>query len=119
MSFACQPQRAAAAENRSEVRGLLGRGLARWDELDDVGIDLDLAGVERRGNSIVSVQDPVTARVQDDIDRWQDGEAVDPGPDPLPAALPIETPERFQREEVDRKSTRLNSSHPSISYAVF
>src|SRR5690348_18163461 len=25
----------------------------------------------------------------------------------------------LQREERDRKSTRLNSSHPSISYAVF
>src|SRR5690348_17415231 len=27
--------------------------------------------------------------------------------------------ERVQRGEKDRKSTRLNSSHPSISYAVF
>src|SRR4051794_41393153 len=28
-------------------------------------------------------------------------------------------PERRRHERVDRKSTRLNSSHPSISYAVF
>src|SRR5438876_4187725 len=28
-------------------------------------------------------------------------------------------PQRRHRERVDRKSTRLNSSHPSISYAVF
>src|SRR5690348_17991557 len=27
--------------------------------------------------------------------------------------------ELIQRERSDRKSTRLNSSHPSISYAVF
>src|SRR5690348_17816915 len=26
---------------------------------------------------------------------------------------------RFDTEKLDRKSTRLNSSHPSISYAVF
>src|SRR5438876_4600336 len=27
--------------------------------------------------------------------------------------------ESFRRKWIDRKSTRLNSSHPSISYAVF
>src|SRR6266487_2822983 len=50
------------------------------------------------------------------------GAALDLGPDPLgvqrlvvvgPAAL---VPDERGR---DRKSTRLNSSHPSISYAVF
>src|SRR5690348_17753167 len=30
-----------------------------------------------------------------------------------------ERDEKLSQEEADRKSTRLNSSHPSISYAVF
>src|SRR5690348_17543986 len=30
-----------------------------------------------------------------------------------------DTVRRFEQPIVDRKSTRLNSSHPSISYAVF
>src|SRR5438876_5249344 len=30
-----------------------------------------------------------------------------------------ETPAHRRRRQADRKSTRLNSSHPSISYAVF
>src|SRR5690348_17766880 len=34
----------------------------------------------------------------------------------LQSASPFRDP---KREEQDRKSTRLNSSHPSISYAVF
>src|SRR5438876_7066636 len=43
---------------------------------------------------------------------------------PLRVAAPLPAPpvarQRRQREaSVDRKSTRLNSSHPSISYAVF
>src|SRR3989442_7557340 len=43
------------------------------------------------------------------------------GPD---RAAGLELPQRFaglrvEREEVDRKSTRLNSSHVRISYAVF
>src|SRR5690348_17950678 len=37
-----------------------------------------------------------------------------------PAAAPITMPGHTGgRESRDRKSTRLNSSHPSISYAVF
>src|SRR5438309_3568751 len=31
----------------------------------------------------------------------------------------LKFPGKFQREGLDRKSTRLNSSHSSISYAVF
>src|SRR5690242_20828674 len=31
----------------------------------------------------------------------------------------IRIPERIVRKNIDRKSTRLNSSHMSISYAVF
>src|SRR5438876_8941401 len=39
---------------------------------------------------------------------------------PAPAATePAERPDAGARQVRDRKSTRLNSSHPSISYAVF
>src|SRR5690348_17835320 len=31
----------------------------------------------------------------------------------------IDVSDRYRWEQEDRKSTRLNSSHPSISYAVF
>src|SRR3712207_8994652 len=37
----------------------------------------------------------------------------DPGRDP------VAEPEVLEQEAVDRKSTRLNSSHANISYAVF
>src|SRR5438876_1544676 len=46
-----------------------------------------------------------------------------PGRAPEPAIEPDQTPRSAEPEpewpELDRKSTRLNSSHPSISYAVF
>src|SRR3712207_7112776 len=55
---------------------------------------------------------------------------VDPGADPEPAQgpparfrahVPLHRarPRRRPRDERDRKSTRLNSSHANISYAVF
>src|SRR5438128_5639235 len=40
------------------------------------------------------------------------GAAVPPSPPPL-------SPPHPQQRQIDRKSTRLNSSHGSISYAVF
>src|SRR6266487_5710238 len=58
--------------------------------------------------------------------RWRHGHhGVLPGPGGLAAAgLDAEAgavpgPELLGRSRDDRKSTRLNSSHPSISYAVF
>src|SRR5438876_6780410 len=62
---------------------------------------------------------------------WEDaarewGRAATAAPDQVPnaaaqlAEVPPEQRERVTRALVgDRKSTRLNSSHPSISYAVF
>src|SRR5438445_1429544 len=35
----------------------------------------------------------------------------------FPAALPLQ--DRWETRDLDRKSTRLNSSHANISYAVF
>src|SRR5690348_17385570 len=40
-------------------------------------------------------------------------------PSPNPREGPEERSEEKIRHDLDRKSTRLNSSHPSISYAVF
>src|SRR5690348_17803796 len=37
----------------------------------------------------------------------------------IAARLRVEARRRLVEEQQDRKSTRLNSSHPSISYAVF
>src|SRR5258707_3974096 len=59
--------------------------------------------------------------------------SADPGPGPLPAEATLTRPCRFWSPSVgdlvglggsptegeDRKSTRLNSSHANISYAVF
>src|SRR3712207_7946445 len=73
-----------------------------------------------------SLQEPVTGRVRavfrDHVQR------VDPGAEALrhPPAIGGEhrrvddhVGERDLAEELDRKSTRLNSSHANISYAVF
>src|SRR5690348_18213607 len=38
---------------------------------------------------------------------------------PLDIAFPVWSPVQPVENLLDRKSTRLNSSHPSISYAVF
>src|SRR5688572_9563558 len=44
---------------------------------------------------------------------------VDALPDPYRAVFVLRAVEEFTVEETDRKSTRLNSSHSQISYAVF
>src|SRR5207249_8708871 len=61
--------------------------------------------------------------------RWHVAPVRDDLPAPPPAAIERRSPERLTLELVglslgalerlDRKSTRLNSSHVSISYAVF
>src|SRR5690625_6896591 len=38
---------------------------------------------------------------------------------PVTLALSLHAPDDALRDEIDRKSTRLNSSHVAISYAVF
>src|SRR5690348_17379246 len=44
----------------------------------------------------------------------------DQRPEPIPARRPLRgVLRRPPAQDTDRKSTRLNSSHPSISYAVF
>src|SRR5438876_6604590 len=43
----------------------------------------------------------------------------EPVPPRAPAARPASPPSPPSPQALDRKSTRLNSSHPSISYAVF
>src|SRR6266567_6826019 len=43
----------------------------------------------------------------------------DPVAQPVGEALPVLPAEQDHREVLDRKSTRLNSSHSQISYAVF
>src|SRR5690348_17757959 len=45
-------------------------------------------------------------------------DSVPAAPDPIAQRL-SETARRLGQSPEDRKSTRLNSSHPSISYAVF
>src|SRR2546421_2192297 len=38
---------------------------------------------------------------------------------PVNGTVEVGGPEKFRLDELDRKSTRLNSSHDQISYAVF
>src|SRR3712207_8971501 len=47
------------------------------------------------------------------LERWVDPDA------PADASLPFVTPDDRTLTPPDRKSTRLNSSHANISYAVF
>src|SRR3712207_8373859 len=47
---------------------------------------------------------------------WTTPKPFEPAPDPQGPASPQQRP---PLQEADRKSTRLNSSHANISYAVF
>src|SRR5690348_14312005 len=59
-----------------------------------------------------------TGTVQlDDVDVYADG--VDVVSVRRTVGMVFQKPNPFPTMSVDRKSTRLNSSHPSISYAVF
>src|SRR5256886_6529930 len=68
--------------------------------------------------------DPVGHRLQEDLFQSlvESADYTD-GRTPLPArsggALQLATPEAIRKAFSDRKSTRLNSSHSQISYAVF
>src|SRR5690348_18028234 len=52
---------------------------------------------------------------------WSGGEEPSTGAiqSDASASLPMKASHRPSGDHTDRKSTRLNSSHPSISYAVF
>src|SRR5690348_17665786 len=67
-----------------------------------------------------SVEVDARHQVAADADLLRD-EEVDVGVGVEAGAEPPrrERAERVERDVADRKSTRLNSSHPSISYAVF
>src|SRR5258707_6872813 len=52
----------------------------------------------------------------------EEGRRAHPAPGPVPKLTPeqlVQLPARLDRGAEDRKSTRLNSSHANISYAVF
>src|SRR3712207_7179841 len=86
--------------------------LFRSDDADGVAADeRRVPGkVLRRGEAL---GDAGGAREEpEEVDA--DGDLVDGRPDRLPGVLALEPPELL-----DRKSTRLNSSHANISYAVF
>src|SRR3712207_7514094 len=62
---------------------------------------------------------PYTTLFRSDLVHRVRGAALDLGGDVLlPRLLQRQEPEQAEREQ-DRKSTRLNSSHANISYAVF
>src|SRR5690348_17599722 len=55
-----------------------------------------------------------------DSPQQQFGEPAEEKPNTVPSIRPVEVHCPLDRaDRRDRKSTRLNSSHPSISYAVF
>src|SRR5262245_2633520 len=100
MALAGGTKRPAAREDGCEWSRALRRRAVRRHELHDVCIDLDLPGVEPRGDPVVAVENPIAVAEAQDVDRRQDRETIDRRPDPLPTALPVEAPERLQREEV-------------------
>src|SRR5688572_31513554 len=56
----------------------------------------------------------------DSVPPWAQQTMRDHADDPRPELLDAETIEAAETyDELDRKSTRLNSSHSQISYAVF
>src|SRR5690348_8392248 len=84
-----------------EVLRAGGQGHVAELDRDELG-DTDAGGYHRQQQGVVASAEPggLVGRVDERVDLWlgEVGEVV---------------------AFVDRKSTRLNSSHPSISYAVF
>src|SRR3712207_7423601 len=52
-------------------------------------------------------------------ERCKRDQRIDEAEAPLAHPADHSSPERVGHQQVDRKSTRLNSSHANISYAVF
>lgn len=69
-------------------------------KLGDVGVDGELAVVQRGGDPVVAVEDPVLAAEAEDVDRGQDREAIRRGAETLPAGPPVVRSKRLEREEV-------------------
>src|SRR5438309_11281350 len=62
---------------------------------------------------------PICVRARTDLARLSPSVPAAVGRRPLQAAESVPAQEQIQPLAGDRKSTRLNSSHSSISYAVF
>src|SRR5690348_17460608 len=73
-------------------------------------LPVDLSGVKPGPIAVETTESLLTVHWKDEAGRaWTADFALEPR-SPLIAAIAVDG---------DRKSTRLNSSHPSISYAVF
>src|SRR5690625_6078232 len=83
----------------------IGRAAHGWERLDTVSVFLDRGLGRGEAVQLASL-----------VSTWPAVSAVDPvSPDEGMAELAG----RLQLDDLDRKSTRLNSSHVAISYAVF
>src|SRR5205814_4566363 len=100
-------------ESEDLVRQVVAAGARGFVLKSDTGRDLVLAADEiRQGRSFFS------ARLVDFILRgYLRGGAA--APEPAPTASSMLTGREREVLQLDRKSTRLNSSHLGISYAVF
>src|SRR6266487_5500751 len=97
------PQRHAGEQVAVE---LLDAGVLAWLRLDEIlGLDVAVSGHRR--------DDALPRKLRFD----QELAGFGPVDHHAGAAQPLRI--RRGRQRLDRKSTRLNSSHPSISYAVF
>src|SRR3712207_8605523 len=70
--------------------------------------------------SLVGIEMLQSLSYQEEKDRYQNGTVYVPGMGKtLYASVQIEKDTMKMKGSLDRKSTRLNSSHANISYAVF
>src|SRR5699024_2009230 len=79
-----------------------------------------MTGSRNEGEDLIGVRVDLVADLASHGNRHEDDLCVAPGPDDL-SEIRVGLGDVRDREvlDIDRKSTRLNSSHVSISYAVF
>ena len=99
-TLAARPQCLGSGECPRQGAQRLGPLVAGCHELHDRRVDLRLPAVERQGDPVVPVDDPVPAVVLHHFDRRQDRQGILGPVQPLPARLPVAPAERLEREEV-------------------
>src|SRR5690606_41755008 len=107
-----------SATGQGEGRGLLlGGAVDRGAEIDRAA-QLDGQVLDEHAGAEGHVRVDVVGERSAQVDRLQVGLDAVVTAHPVGVVLGLEAERHLQRQAEDRKSTRLNSSHVKISYAV-
>ena len=89
------PTRLLASDHR-----LSGLGHAGQDQLRDVRVDVDGAGLARGRHAVVPIGDVVVIADLHELDRWKGLQPVHRAVDPLPAGAPVPAAQPWKRSKV-------------------